>query len=166
MFLQTVCFIEFTLHPSQRYVRSPVCTQWCTIRLYVLLNVLLSTPHDMYIPQCVSYVKKKKGSNIDILKRGKNIMKCGLHITYTNIISADLCSLSISINSFKPNDFLKCHTASPLNCWTTYKMLQTVCQSLEEFCTVLFGKLLWLAMLQEPWRSGFHLGARMYPSTS
>jgi len=68
---------------------------------YVLLNVLLSTPHDMYIPQCVSYVKKKKGSNIGILKRGKNIM----NISYTNIMSADLCSLSKSINSLKPNDF-------------------------------------------------------------
>jgi hypothetical protein len=28
---------------------------------YVLLNVLLITPHDMYIPQYLSYVKKKKG---------------------------------------------------------------------------------------------------------
>jgi hypothetical protein len=72
---------------------------------YVLLNVLLSRPHDMYIPQCVSYIKKKRGSNIGILKRGKNIMKRELQISYTDITSADLCSLSISINSLKPNDF-------------------------------------------------------------
>jgi len=59
----------------------------------------------MYIAQCVSYVKKKKGSNIALLKRGKNIMKCELQISYTNIISADFCSLSNSINCMKPNNF-------------------------------------------------------------
>jgi len=59
----------------------------------------------MYIPQCVSYIKKKKESNITILKRGKHIMKSELQISYTNIISADLCPLSNSINPFKPNDF-------------------------------------------------------------
>ena len=59
----------------------------------------------MYIPQYVSYVKKKKVSNITILKRGKNIMKCELQISYTNIVSEDLCSLSNSINPFKPNKF-------------------------------------------------------------
>ena len=53
----------------------------------------------MYIPQCVSYIKKKRGSNIGILKRGKNIMKCELQIGYTNIISADLCVIyQISLN--------------------------------------------------------------------
>ena len=51
----------------------------------------------MYIPQYVSYVKKKKGTNITILKRGKNIIKCQLQISYTNIISEDLCSLSIPL---------------------------------------------------------------------
>jgi len=59
----------------------------------------------MYIPQYVSYIKKKKGSNIAILKRGKNIMKCALQISYINIISGGLCSLSNSINPLKPNDF-------------------------------------------------------------
>jgi len=59
----------------------------------------------MYIPQYVSYIKKKKWSNIAIFKRGKNSMKCELQISYTNIISADLCSLSNSINPLKPNDF-------------------------------------------------------------
>jgi len=59
----------------------------------------------MYIPQYVSYVKKKKGANITILKRGKNIMKCGLQISYTNIVSEDLRSLSNSINPLKSNDF-------------------------------------------------------------
>jgi len=34
-------------------------------------------------------------------------------------------------------------------------MSQTVCRSLEEFCSLLFGKLPLLAMLQDPWRSGF-----------
>ena len=58
----------------------------------------------MYIPQYVSYVKKKKGTNISILKRGKNIMKCEFQISYTNIISEDLCSFSHSINPLKPND--------------------------------------------------------------
>jgi len=55
------------------------CTSLCTFRLYALLNVLLSTPHNMYIPQYVSYMKKGRRSNIAILKRGKNIMKCQLH---------------------------------------------------------------------------------------
>ena len=59
----------------------------------------------MYIPQYVSYVEKKKGTNINILKGGKNIMKCQLQISYTNIISEDLCSLSNSNNLLKPNDF-------------------------------------------------------------
>ena len=72
--------------------------------MYIPNNVLLITPHNMYIPQYVSYVKNTKGSNIAILKRGK-IMKCELQISYTNIISADLCSLSNSINPLKPNDF-------------------------------------------------------------
>ena len=73
--------------------------------MYIPQNVLLSTPHNMYIPQCVSSVQKKIESNITILKRGKNIMKCELQISYTNIISADLCSLSNSINTLKPNNF-------------------------------------------------------------
>ena len=30
--------------------------------------------------------------------------------------------------------------------------------------TLLLIKLLWLAIVQDPWRSGFHSGARMYPS--
>ena len=59
----------------------------------------------MYIPQYVSYVKKKKGTNITILKRGKNIMKCELQISYTNIVSEDWCSLSNSINTLKPSNF-------------------------------------------------------------
>ena len=58
----------------------------------------------MYIPQYVPYVKMKKGSNITILRRGKNIMKCELQISYKNIISTDLCSLSNSINPLKPKD--------------------------------------------------------------
>ena len=66
----------------------------------------LAHHRDIYIPQYVSYVKKKKGSNITILYRGKkNIMKYELQISYTNIISAHLCSLSNSINPLKPNDF-------------------------------------------------------------
>jgi len=105
MHFQTVCFTECFINTSQQYGRSPVCTPLCTFRLYALLNVLFTTPHDTYIPQYVSHVKKKKGSNIAILKRGKNIMKCQLQISYTNIISAHLCSLSNSINHFKPNDF-------------------------------------------------------------
>ena len=59
----------------------------------------------MYIPQYVSYVKKKKGTNITILKRDKNIMKCELQISYTNIVSEDLSSLSNSINPLKPSNF-------------------------------------------------------------
>jgi hypothetical protein len=51
----------------------------------------------MHIPQYVSYVKKKKGTNITILKRGKNIMKCELQISYTNIISEDFCSYQIPL---------------------------------------------------------------------
>jgi hypothetical protein len=38
----------------------------------------------MYIPQYVSYITKKKESNITILKRGKNTMKCELQISHTN----------------------------------------------------------------------------------
>ena len=59
----------------------------------------------MYIPQYVSYVKEKKGTNIIILKRGKNIMKCELQISYTNTVSEDLCSLSNFINPLKPPNF-------------------------------------------------------------
>jgi len=62
----------------------------------------------MYIPQYVIYVKKKKGTNITILKRGKNIMKCELQISYTNIVSEDLHSLSNSINPLKPSNFYRC----------------------------------------------------------
>jgi hypothetical protein len=59
----------------------------------------------MYIPQNVSCIKKKKESNIAILKRGKNFLKCELQISYTNIISADLCYVSNYIDHLKPNDF-------------------------------------------------------------
>ena len=59
----------------------------------------------MYIPQYVSYVKKKNGANITILKRDKNIIKCELQINYTNIVSEDLCSSSNSINPMKPPNF-------------------------------------------------------------
>ena len=59
----------------------------------------------MYIPQYVSYIKKKEGTNITILKRGKNIMKCELQISYTNIVSEDLWSLSNSIKPLKPYNF-------------------------------------------------------------
>ena len=59
----------------------------------------------MHIPQDVSYVKEKKDTNITILKRGKNIMKCELQISYTNTVAEDLCSLSNSINTLKPNNF-------------------------------------------------------------
>ena len=51
----------------------------------------------MYIPQYVSYIKKKKGTNITILKRGKNIIKCELQISYTNIVSEDFCSFQIPL---------------------------------------------------------------------
>jgi len=67
----------------------------------------------MYIPQYVSYVKEKKGSKITILKGDKNIMKCQLQISYTNI-SEDLRSLSNFINPLKPNGFKKCR-AEPFN---------------------------------------------------
>jgi len=42
-------------------------------------------------------------------------------------------------------------------------MSQTVFQSLEEFCSLLSNKMWWLAMPQDPWKSGFLCGARMYP---
>jgi len=42
---------------------------------------------------CGFPVTKKKGSNYTILKRGKNIIKIELQISYTNIISQDMCSL-------------------------------------------------------------------------
>jgi len=35
--------------------------------------------------------------------------------------------------------------------------------SLEEFCSLLSDKMWWLAMLQDPWRSGFLWDARMHP---
>jgi hypothetical protein len=89
----------------------------------------------MYIPQYVSYVKKKKGNNITILKGGKNIMKCQLQISSTNIISEDLCSLSNSINLLKPNDFQKCRNVSPSNCRTNYK---DVAKSLSKFGVIFF----------------------------
>jgi len=35
-----------------------------------------------------------------------------------------------------------------------------------EIFSLLFGKMLLLAMLQDRWWSGFHSGDRLYPSTS
>ena len=65
----------------------------------------LAHHRDMYIPQYVSYVKMKKESNITILKRGKNIIKFELQISYTNNVSEDLCSLPRSIKPLKPYNF-------------------------------------------------------------
>ena len=87
----TACFTECFINPSQRYVRFPVCTHWCTIRLYVLLNVLLSTPHDMYNPQCVSYIKKKE-SNIGILKGVKTLWNVS-HKSVTQTLYQQTCVL-------------------------------------------------------------------------
>jgi hypothetical protein len=53
--------------------------------------------------------------------------------------------------------------------WTLEKaesllyVLWAACRSLEEFCSLVTDKLQWLAKLQEPWRSGFLCGARIYP---
>jgi hypothetical protein len=52
---------------------------------------------NMDVPQYVFPVKKKKWSNITILKGGKDIMKCKLQISYTRIIEQVMCSLSNSI---------------------------------------------------------------------
>ena len=84
-------WMNVLLHISQQYGRSPVCTRWCSFSICLFLNVLL------YIPQ--GYVRsticidcwKKRGSNITILKCGKNITKCKLQISYTNNISQDWC---------------------------------------------------------------------------
>jgi hypothetical protein len=40
---------------------------------------------------------------------------------------------------------------------------RAACRSLEEFCSLLTDKLQWLAKLQDPWRSGFLFGARIFP---
>ena len=76
--------LNVLLHPSQRYGRSPVCTCWCTFRFYVLLNVLLCTLRICTFHS--TYPTLKKRGNITVLKRGKNIMKCELQISYTNIM--------------------------------------------------------------------------------
>ena len=65
----------------------------------------LAQRRGMYIQQYVSWVKKKKWINITILKGRRNIIKCELQISYTNITSEDLCSLSNSINISKTNEF-------------------------------------------------------------
>ena len=57
----------------------------------------------MYIQQYVSWVKEEEWINITILKGRRNIIKCELQISYTNILSEGLCSLSNSINISKPN---------------------------------------------------------------
>ena len=55
----------------------------------------------------------------------------------------------------------------PLNFWNhiTSKDV-TVCRSLEEFYTLLFIKLLLFTMVQDPWRTGYHSRAGMYPFIS
>jgi hypothetical protein len=40
---------------------------------------------------------------------------------------------------------------------------RAACWSWEEFCSLLTNKLQWLAKLQDPWRSGFLIGVRIYP---
>ena len=57
------------------------------VPLDYMFNLMYYYTHhrDMHIPQYVSYVKKKRG-NITILKTGKNIMKCELQISYTDIM--------------------------------------------------------------------------------
>jgi len=60
-------------------------------------------------------------------------------------------------------------TSEDVTQWAIYiakqltKASQTVCQSLEEFCSLLSDKMQWFAMQQDPWRSGFLWDARMYP---
>ena len=57
MYLQNVCFTECFINTSHQYGRSPVCTPLCTFRLYALLNVLLTHHSNMDAPQYVhSYV--------------------------------------------------------------------------------------------------------------
>ena len=85
---------------APQYVHIAVPSDYMFYWMYYLAH-----HRGVYIPQYVSYVKKKKGSNITILKRGKNIMKCKLQISYTNIVSEDLCALSNSINPQKPSNF-------------------------------------------------------------
>jgi len=58
------------------------------------------------------------------------------------------------------------HNSQPSEAEQLLKTSQTVCLCLEEFCSLLSNKMQRLAMLQDPWRSGFLCGARMYPSTS
>ena len=94
MYLQTVCFTECFI--------TPITVVWKLPSLYTLMHLQIIRFTECIIKHTTAvctfhYVKKKKGTNITILKRGKNIMKCELQISYTNIVSEDLCSLSIPL---------------------------------------------------------------------
>jgi hypothetical protein len=55
------------------------------------------------------------------------------------------------------------YTVSPFKLPNRLHLHRKLCRSLEEFRSLLFGQLLWLARLRDSWRSGFHAGARLYP---
>ena len=106
----------------------------------------------------------------------KLVMSCnstnykGSKHTVINMPLSFAPSLTQTFNLFpkcdRPSFLPMQHNSQPFEAEQLLKTSQTVCLSLEEFCSLLSNKMQRLAMLQDPWRSGFLCGARMYPSTS
>jgi len=86
MYLQTICFPKCFI--------APITAIWKIPSMYMLMYlqiisftecIIIHTTGICKFHSTYPTLKKKKGGNITILKRGKNIMKCELQISYTNI---------------------------------------------------------------------------------
>jgi len=84
-YLQTICFTECFITPITAIWKIPSMYMLMYLQILCFTECIIMHTTDMYIPQYISYVKKKKESNITILKQAKNIMKYGVQISYTNI---------------------------------------------------------------------------------
>ena len=142
MYLQTICFTECFI--------TPITVVWKLPIMYTLMYLQIICFTERIIKHTTAvctfhYVKKKKGLTLLFWKEVKTLWNVSYR-SVTQILYQQTCVLY----------------QIPLTHWSrlTSKDVPTVCRSLEEFCSLLFSNLLWLAMLQDPWRSGFHSGAR------
>ena len=62
-----------------------------------------------------------------------------------------------------PNVLYSGRAVSPLNSRTATIVAANSVSKLEEFCSLLFDYLVWFAMLQDPWRSGFYSADKLHP---
>ena len=146
-YLQTVCFTECFITPITAIWKLPsmytlmylqiICFSECIIKH----NTAVCTFHSTYPTS-----KRKKGLILLFWKEVKRLWNVSYR-SVPQILYHKTCVLY----------------QIPLTHWSrlTSKDVTNSAQSLEEFCSLLFSNLLWLAMLQDPWRSGFHSGARM-----